>query len=72
MLKAGLHGKIFRANLLARQCRGENRTSILTPDSTPIRENENRPDSKNLLHCNRFFGCWADTLKKAAASIKML
>ena len=70
--KAGLHAKICRANMSARQCRGENRTSILTPDSTPIRENENRPDSKNLLQYNRFYGCRADTLKEAAASIKML
>ena len=62
--------KAGRANLSARQCRRESRTSILTPDSTPIHESENRPDSKNLLQ--QIFGCRADTLKEAAVSIKML
>ena len=63
---------IFQPDLSARQCRDTNRTCILTPDLWPIHENENRPDSKNLLQCNRFLSCRADTFKEAGMSIKIL
>ena len=59
-VKAGLHATICRPDLSARQCRSANRTCILTPDLRPIRENENRPDSENLLQCNRFLCSRAD------------
>ena len=71
-LKAGLHATICRPDLSARQCRSANRTCILTPDLRPIRENENRPDSENLLQCNRFLCSRADTFKEADMSIKIL
>ena len=70
--KAGLHATICRPDLSARQCRSANRTCILTPDLRPIRENENRPDSENLLQCNRFLCSRADTFKEADMSIKIL
>ena len=72
ILKAGLHAAICQSDLSARQCWCANRTCILTPDLRPIRENENRPDSENLLHCNRFLRSRADTFKEAGMSIKML
>ena len=72
VLKAGLHATICRPDLSARQCRSANRTCILTPDLRPIRENENRPDSENLLQCNRFLCSRADTFKEADMSIKIL
>ena len=72
ILKAGLHATICRPDLSARQCRSANRTCILTPDLRPIRENENRPDSENLLQCNRFLCSRADTFKEADMSIKIL
>ena len=71
-IKAGLHATICRPDLSARQCRSANRTCILTPDLRPIRENENRPDSENLLQCNRFLCSRADTFKEADMSIKIL
>ena len=71
-IKAGLHPTICRPDLSARQCRSANRTCILTPDLRPIRENENRPDSENLLQCNRFLCSRADTFKEADMSIKIL
>ena len=71
-VKAGLHATICRPDLSARQCRSANRTCILTPDLRPIRENENRPDSENLLQCNRFLCSRADTFKEADMSIKIL
>ena len=58
---------ICRPDLSARQCRSTNRTCILTPEKTP-----NRPDSKNLLQCKRFFSSRADTFKEAGASIKIM
>ena len=54
-LKAGLHGTICRPDLLARRRRSANLACTLTADERPIHGNENRSDSKNLLHCNRFF-----------------
>ena len=52
-VKAGLHARICR--------RGQSvsptvsgRESYVYFDSTPICENENRTDLKNLLHCSRF------------------
>ena len=71
-VKAGLHATICWPDLSARQCRSANRTCILTPDLRPIRENENRPDSENLLQCNRFLCSRADTFKEADMSIKIL
>ena len=71
-VKTGLHATICRPDLSARQCRSTNRTCILTPDLRPIRENDNRPDSKNLLKCNRFLSSRADTFKEASVSIKFL
>ena len=71
-LKAGLHATICRPDLSARQCRSANRTCILTPDLPPIRENENRSDSENLLQCNRFLCSRADTFKETDMSIKIL
>ena len=71
-IKAGSHATICRPDLSARQCRSANRTCILTPDLRPIRENENRPDSENLLQCNRFLCSRADTFKEADMSIKIL
>ena len=44
----------------------------LTPDLRPTRENENRPDSENLLQCNRFLSSRADTFKEAGLSIKIM
>ena len=72
MAKAGLHATICWPELLARECRSANRTCILTPDLRPTRENENRPDTENLLQCNGFFSRRADTFKEAGMSIKIL
>ena len=65
LIKVGLH-------VSARQYRSTNRTCILTPDLGPIRENEDRPNSENLLRCNRFLSSRADTFKEAGVSIKIL
>ena len=72
ILKAGLHAAICRTDLSARQYRSTNRTCILTPNLQPTRENENRPDSENLLQCNIFLSSRANTFKEAGMSIKIL
>ena len=54
-LKRRCKGRFTPYDLSARRRRSANLACILTADERPIRGNEHRSDSKNLLQCNRFF-----------------